>query len=263
MAESSVLRLFMFVGVFIVCAMWEFYAPRRALSLTRWLRWTNNLGLVGFNTLSVMLFMPLVAVDVAMLIEQSNLGVMHWLGLPLWLNIFIAVVILDLAIYGQHVLFHFVPWLWRLHRVHHADQDIDVTTGVRFHVLEIVLSLFYKITLVAVLGVSVWGVIVFEILLNASAMFNHSNGRLSNSWDAALRRYIVTPDMHRVHHSTRPQETHSNFGFCLSIWDRFFHTYVAQPKCGHQDMQIGLPIFRVPREQRVDYMLTQPFRRPK
>ena len=204
--------------------------------------------------------MPLLAIEAALWAEKANIGLFHWLSMPNWLSITIAVILLDFAIYCQHVLFHHVSWLWRLHRMHHADQDIDVTTGARFHPIEILMSMWIKMAIIVSFGISPLAVLVFEIILNASAMFNHSNAKLSLSIDAWLRKWLVTPDMHRVHHSVIVQETHSNFGFFLSVWDRIFHTYRAQPELGHDNVVIGIPAFQSPREQWLDKMLLQPFR---
>ncbi len=261
--EPSLIRVLIFCLVLCACAVWEIQSPRRVLSQTKSLRWLNNLGLTGLNGIILSLMMPLLAIDAAQYANAHQLGLMNLAQLSPWLNLVLSLLILDFAIYLQHVLFHRVPWLWRLHRMHHSDQDIDVTTGARFHPVEILLSMLFKIALVLSLGVSVYGVLIFEIVLNACAMFNHSNARLPLSVDHWLRKVVVTPDMHRIHHSTIARETHSNFGFCLSCWDRWFKTYTAMPSQGHQQMQIGLPIFRQPREQWLDRMLTQPFRNGK
>jgi sterol desaturase/sphingolipid hydroxylase (fatty acid hydroxylase superfamily) len=182
--------------------------------------------------------------------------------LPAWLAILLAVAFLDFAVYAQHVLFHHVPWLWRLHRMHHADLEFDVTTALRFHPLEIMLSMLIKMAVVSLLGASAIAVVIFEVLLNATAMFNHANLRLSDPVDRSLRLAIVTPDMHRVHHSVRREETNSNYGFNLSIWDRLFGTYRAQPQDGHDAMTIGIEQFRSPRDLWIDRMLLQPFAGP-
>ncbi|OLQ88370.1 sterol desaturase [Vibrio panuliri] len=261
MQNPDMIRLSFFISVLVLCALWEWVTPRKQLTQNKLSRWLNNLGLVGFNSLCITLLMPWVAIESAIWANQSGVGLLNWLSLPSWVEIAIVVVLLDLTIYLQHLLFHRVPFLWRLHRMHHADQDIDVTTGARFHPIEILLSMWIKIAAVVALGASPMAVLVFEIVLNASAMFNHSNAKLSLSADHLLRRAVVTPDMHRVHHSVISKETHSNFGFFLSIWDRWFGTYRAQPELGHDKVRIGIPLFRNAREQWLDKMLTQPFRK--
>ncbi|CAH8191713.1 sterol desaturase family protein [Vibrio aestuarianus] len=258
--NPELIRLSFFIAVFVLCACWEWLMPRKVLTQNKINRWLNNLGLIGLNSLCLSLLMPILAFEAASWAEMQHIGLFNWLTLPTSIEIIIAVIVLDFVIYAQHVFFHFVPWLWRLHRMHHADQDIDVTTGTRFHPIEIVLSLWIKIASVLILGIDPLAVLIFEILLNASAMFNHSNAKLNLKLDHQLRWFIVTPDMHRVHHSVIARETHSNFGFFLSWWDRLFDTYRAQPELGHDEVKIGIPLFRQTREQWLDKMLTQPFR---
>ncbi|MCG6212441.1 sterol desaturase family protein [Vibrio furnissii] len=258
--HTEAVRLLFFTLVLVACALWESNQPRKILTQRKWLRWVNNLGLVGLNSVLLTLTMPILAVSAAHWTEVTQFGVLYWLNLSPALAFVLSVILLDGVIYAQHVLFHRLPTLWRLHRMHHADQDIDVTTGTRFHPVEIIISMWIKVGAVTLIGVSPLAVVVFEILLNASAMFNHSNARLPLKVDQWLRLVVVTPDMHRVHHSVIERETHSNFGFFLSIWDRMFHTYIAQPEQGHDGMKIGLPLFQQPREQWLDKMLTQPFR---
>lgn len=261
MQQADVIRLSIFLIVLLSCALWEWVLPRKTLTQSKWQRWLNNLGLVGLNSLFLTLLMPILAIEAAVWAEKSQFGLLNQLELPMALEIVIAVVLLDLAIYLQHLVFHRIPILWRLHRMHHADQDIDVTTGARFHPIEILLSMWIKMAVVVMSGINPISVLVFEVLLNASAMFNHSNAKLSLSLDKWLRKIVVTPDMHRVHHSVEVKETHSNFGFFLSIWDKMFNTYIAQPKAGHNNATIGLPYFQTAREQWLDKMLTQPFRK--
>lgn len=260
MSNEPVIRLAVFVGLLVLLATWEALAPRRRRERTRWLRWPNNLGITALNTTLVRLGLPVTAVGFAVLCEQSGWGLLNTLDLPPWLAIALAVIVLDFAIYLQHVLFHAVPALWRLHRMHHADVDIDVTTGSRFHPIEIFLSMAIKFAVIAALGAAPAAVLIFEVLLSATSLFNHANIRLPISLDRMLRWILVTPDMHRVHHSIVPRETDSNFGFNMPWWDRLFGTYRAQPEAGHEGMTIGLPRFRAPLEQRLDRMLTQPFR---
>ncbi len=260
MSNEPVIRFGFFLGVFIVVAAWEALAPRRKRQLSRWARWPANLGIVALNTALVRLLLPTTAVAFALLGEQRGWGLLNSIDLPRWPAVALAVLSLDLAIYLQHVLFHAVPVLWRLHRMHHADLDFDVTTGARFHTIEIALSMILKLAAIAALGAPAEAVLAFEILLNATAMFNHANIRLPEGVDRGLRWFVVTPDMHRVHHSIVPQETNSNFGFSMPWWDRLLGTYRAQPAAGHEAMTIGIEQFRQPREQRLDRMLTQPFR---
>ncbi|PMH44929.1 sterol desaturase [Vibrio sp. 10N.286.49.B3] len=259
MQDPFSLRLFFFITILLSCACWEIKRPRKTLTQAKTFRWFNNLSLVTANSL-LLIILPMSAFEVALLVQKHDVGILHWLGFGSVTNLLISVILLDLIIYSQHVLFHRISWLWRLHKMHHTDQDIDVTTGARFHPIEIFLSFSIKIASIVLLGVSPLAVVVFEITLNGSAMFNHSNARLSTKLDHWIRRLIVTPDMHRVHHSIIKKETHSNFGFCLAIWDRIFSTYCAQPQQGHDAMLIGTPEFRRPSEQRLDKMLTQPFR---
>ena len=260
LSQEMLLRLVPFLGVFALMAALEAWVPRRARGLPRSTRWPSNLGIVVVDTLVVRLLFPTAAVGVALAVEAQGGGLLGWLAAPAWLSVLIAILLLDLAIYLQHVMFHAVPALWRVHRMHHADTDIDVTTGLRFHPVEIVLSMLIKFAVIAALGAPAVAVLLFEVLLNATAMFNHANLRLPARVDAALRRVLVTPDMHRVHHSAIVRETNSNFGFNLALWDRMFGTYRAQPEAGHDSMVIGVEQFRDRAEARLDRMLTQPFR---
>ncbi|MBI1194334.1 MAG: sterol desaturase family protein [Gammaproteobacteria bacterium] len=256
------LRLGCFLGVFALVAFAETRLPSRTLQIGKRTRWINNLVLVAVNTLAIRLIFPAAAVGAAALAEDRGWGLFHALNIPLEVAAPLSVVLLDLAIYLQHVMFHAVPLLWRLHRVHHTDLDYDVTTGARFHPIEIVLSMLIKYAVIFLLGAPIVAVVVFEILLNATAMFNHGNLRLPKRLDAVLRLVVVTPDMHRVHHSTAPDETNSNFGFNLPWWDHLFGTYRAQPRGGHQGMEIGIEGYRDPAQvQRLAGMLMLPFRR--
>ncbi len=260
LSYEPVIRLGAFASIFAAMALWELLAPRRPQAIGRFWRWPSNLGIVALNTLLVRLVFPTAAVGVALFAELHGWGLLHALKVPAWLAITASVIFLDLAIYLQHVLFHAVPVLWRLHRMHHADLEFDVTTGARFHPIEILLSMAIKLGVVAALGAPAVAVLIFEVLLNATSMFNHGNVRLSERLDGVLRRIVVTPDMHRVHHSVAPRETNSNFGFNLPWWDRLSGTYCAQPAAGHEKMTIGISQFREPRELRLDRMLLQPFR---
>ncbi|HEX2199960.1 MAG TPA: sterol desaturase family protein [Burkholderiales bacterium] len=255
------LRLAAFFGVLVAMAAWEYLAPRRALSLPRRARWPANLGIAALNTVLVRLAFPAAAVGAALFAQANGWGLLNHFALPGWAALIGGIVLLDLAIYLQHLLFHAVPALWRLHRVHHADLDIDVTTGARFHPVEILLSMLMKLAVIAALGVPPEAVLLFEVLLNATSMFNHANVRIPERVERALRAVVVTPDMHRVHHSVERDETDSNFGFNLSLWDRLFGTYRAQPRAGHAGMQIGIPDFRESGDcAALPAMLALPFR---
>lgn len=260
-ASESTLRLSVFGGVFLVCALAEWRWPRRQVASARPLRWSANIAVSFIGSLLVRLAVPLLAVQAAVIASDQGWGLLNFFSLPLGLGVLLSVLLLDLLIYWQHRLFHAVPLLWRLHRMHHSDTHIDVSTGIRFHPVEIALSMQLKVAAVLVLGAPALGVLVFEVLLNASALFNHSNLRLSPALDAVLRQWLVTPDMHRVHHSWQRAETDSNFGFCLPWWDRLFGSYRAQPDEGHQAMTIGLRAFRADQDQRLDQLLLQPLRR--
>ena len=260
LTNEPLIRLAAFAGILLSLVLWELFAPRRRALHGRLARWPSNLGIVVLDSLVVRFLFPAAAVGVALLGESRGWGVLNVLQAPAWLAVVASVVLLDLAVYFQHVLFHAVPALWRVHRMHHADLEFDVTTGIRFHPLEIVLSMLIKLGVVVAIGAPAVAVLIFEVLLNATSMFNHGNVRLPERWDAVLRWLIVTPDMHRVHHSIVPRETNSNFGFSVSWWDRLFGTYRAQPAAGHEAMTIGIEQFRDARELRLDRMLAQPFR---
>lgn len=254
------IRLGAFAGVLALMALWEGLAPRRARSVPRGRRWPGNLGVVVIDTIAVRILFPTATVGVAMIAEARGWGLLNLVDLPLWLEIGAALVLFDLLIYAQHVLFHAVPVLWRLHRMHHSDPDLDVTTGIRFHPIEILLSMGIKIAAVVLLGAPAVAVLAFEVLLNATTMFNHANVRLPGAIDRLLRRLLVTPDMHRVHHSAAPAERNSNYGFNLPLWDRLFGTYKAQPAAGHDTMTIGTGGAHEAADLRLAGMLMQPFR---
>ncbi len=237
-------RLGVFGALFATFALWEVLAPRRAPALPRRRRWSTNLGLFAVDVLVLRLLFPLAGVGIALLVEARGYGVLNALGWPAWVEVVLAFLALDLLIYFQHRLFHAVPVLWRLHKVHHADLGFDLTTGVRFHPVEIVLSMLIKFAAIAALGAPVLAVLAFEIALTGTALFNHANIRLAAGVDRRLRWLVVTPDMHRVHHSTYVAETNSNYGFNIPWWDRLFGTYRPQPKDGHTDMRIGLSSIR-------------------
>lgn len=245
-AHEPGIRGGIFSAVLVLMALWEILAPRRALTRSKAARWGNNLALVALNTFILRIVFPAGAVGVAAFAASREWGLLSLVALPAWLEVVFAVVALDLVIWTQHVLVHAVPALWRLHRVHHADPDYDLTTGARFHPLEIVLSMFIKFAAILLIGPSVLAVIAFEVVLNATSMFNHGNVSLPPALDRALRLVVVTPDMHRVHHSVEDDETNSNFGFNLTWWDFLFGTYRAQPRRGHTEMDIGIRDFTQP-----------------
>lgn len=254
------IRIGFFVTVFALVAMAEFLAPRRKLSVSKLLRWANNLGLVFLNNFILRLLFPTAAVGVAAFAQSNGWGLLNYYDLPFTLTVIISIIVMDMVIYLQHVMVHSIPLLWRLHMVHHVDPDYDVTTGARFHTLEIILSMLIKFATIIMLGPPVVGVVIFEVVLNATAMFNHGNIKLPEGIDRMLRLIVVTPDMHRVHHSVIPEETNSNFGFNLPWWDRIFGTYKAQPAAGHQGMDIGIQGFKQLKQiSWLPGMLTLPF----
>lgn len=259
-ANEAAIRLGVFFGVFVLMAVWELLAPRRPLTQSKSARWLNNIALVVLNTVVVRIVFPTAAVGVAAYATEHQWGLFNLIDLPVWVTVACSVVLLDGVIYLQHVMFHAVPAFWRLHRVHHADMDFDVTTGSRFHTIEILLSMLIKFAVIILLGPPLVAVVIFEVLLNATAMFNHSNIRLPLPLDRLVRLLVVTPDMHRVHHSHLAHETNSNFGFNLSLWDRLFGTYRAQPDDGHDNMIIGIDTFRNSAQcTRLHRLLLMPF----
>lgn len=258
--SEATLRLGCFIAVFVIVALLEARIPRRLQSISRSRRWPANFGISALNQVAVRLLLPLSAVALAAHASVNGWGLLNAIAMPGWLAFALALLLLDLTLYLQHRLFHAVPWLWRLHRMHHADTEFDVSTGIRFHPVSILVSACIKLAVVGLLGPAPAAVLVFEVLLNATSLFNHGNLRIPPALDRILRCIVVTPDMHRVHHSVRVHETDSNFGFNFPWWDRWFGTYVAQPQDGHAAMRIGLEAFRESAEQRIDRMLTQPFR---
>ena len=254
------IRLAVFASVIAAVAWWETQAPRRARSVGRLARWPSNLAAVALNRVLIIAIVPAGAVGFAALCAGRGWGVMNLVRVPPGFALLASVVVLDFVIYLQHVMFHAIPALWRIHRMHHADLDFDVTTGVRFHPLEILVSMGVKMAAVAALGPTAAGVLAFEVILNATSMFNHANAAIPLPIDAILRLVVVTPDMHRVHHSVSVREANSNFGFSLPWWDRLLGTYRAQPAAGHSGMTIGIAEFRDAGELRLDRMLTQPWR---
>jgi len=258
-ANEATLRGGCFVVILALMAWWEHRSSARPSSVSKFRRWTANLGLVVVNSVTLRLAMPVLAVGVADVADERGWGVLNWIQTPDWVGFVLGFLLLDFAIYVQHVVMHKVPVLWRLHRMHHSDVDFDTTTGLRFHPLEIVLSMLFKLLVVVALGPSMLAVLVFEIVLNGAALFNHGNVRLPPAVDRWLRLVIVTPDMHRVHHSVIRRETDSNFGFNLPWWDRLLGTYRDQPERGHTGMTIGLSSFRDERYLSIHWLLMQPF----
>jgi len=257
---DTVIRLGVFVGMLILMIVWEIYAPRRPLRYSRWQRWPINIGLSMITTLLLRFSIGGIAYFSALLAAEMQFGLLNVINLPVWLSVVLALVLFDLAVYGQHLLLHRWPLLWRLHKIHHTDLDFDVTTAVRFHPVEIILSLIYKVIIVSLLGAPVVAVLIFELILSTSALFNHSNIAIPVRWDRRLRWLLVTPDMHRIHHSTDQRETDSNFGFSISVWDRVFGTYTAEPAMGHDDMEIGLSQYRYSPTVTLKKLLLMPFK---
>lgn len=260
MEFEGAIRLAAFLGVFLAVALWEGFRPRRKRSVRRGARWPGNLGLLTIDAILVRVLAPGAAIAIAMTAGTGGWGLLNVLSTPAWLAIICGVVLLDAAMYFQHVMFHAVPALWRLHRVHHADLDFDVTTGLRFHPVEILASTAIKCAVVAAAGAPAVAVLVFEVLLNAAAMFNHANASVPERVERWLRWVVITPDVHRVHHSVQYDESSSNFGFNLPWWDRLFGTYRAQPRIGHAAMVIGVDAFRSEGDLRLGNLLLQPLR---
>jgi sterol desaturase/sphingolipid hydroxylase (fatty acid hydroxylase superfamily) len=258
MANEALARLASFLLIFGGMALWELVAPRRRLTVAKTKRWLNNLGIIFIDTLLAKLLFATAAIGVATVAARNGWGFLHLWQVPVAPAVVISVLFLDLVVYLQHLLFHVAPTLWRLHMVHHADLDIDVTTGLRFHPVEIIISMFIKMAAVAALGPPVLAVLIFEVVLNGTSMFNHGNVRLPTAIDALLRLLVVTPDMHRVHHSVFIRETNSNFGFNFPWWDRLFGTYRAQPAAGHEAMTIGLSQYRQPQQVALGRLLMLP-----
>ncbi len=263
--SETAFRLGLFASIFLIMAILETWLPRRKRRFTRGQRWTTNIGILvsDFLAVSAVTFViPLTAVITAFWASANGWGLLNILDLPLWLEWLIAIIILDWVIWAQHLITHKVPVLWRLHRVHHSDVEMDATTAVRFHPLEIIFSIFVKSAAILVLGPAAAAVVVFEALVNGSAIFNHANFNLPRPLDIIVRAVFVTPDMHRVHHSVHRHETDSNYGFFLSIWDKIFNTYVPQPQDGHDEMEIGLAEWQDDAPTRFTWAISFPFRNP-
>ena len=259
MEHEVFIRLGAFLGIFILMAVWEVVTPRPILSTSKRFRWVNNLAILSLNPISLHLIFPILPISLAMIAEQRLWGLLNQTDLSYGFEIITGLFVLDFILYIQHALFHAFPTLWRLHMVHHTDLDFDVTTGVRFHPIEIILSMGIKLTAVIALGPSPLAVLIFEVVLNGTSMFNHSNIYLPSKVDRMLRLFVVTPEMHRVHHSVIIQETNSNFGFSFPWWDRMFGTYRPQPSKGHLDMVIGLAQYREPKHLNLWQLIIMPF----
>lgn len=258
---EAIIRLTASAGIFLLMISWEYFSPRRKLQLQRWQRWPVNLGLAAMNMLLVRLSVGGIAYLSAVHAANLNLGVLNWLPAPHWLAIIVTLLFLDFAIYLQHIVVHKWPLLWRLHQIHHTDLDFDASTAIRFHPLEIIISLAYKVLCIYLIGADPLAVIAFEIILNGCATFNHSNVNIPKWIDSKLRWLIITPDMHRIHHSTLKKETDSNYGFSISCWDRLCGTYVVEPEQPQQRMAIGLKSFKDPAELGFVKLMLLPFRR--
>ncbi len=259
--SETTIRIAVFLVIFMIFALLEIVLPRRKLEYSIFVRWLNNLGISLINIIIVRVILPVTLLFVATSAESSGIGLLNIVELPFILSIIFAVLLMDLAIYLQHIIFHKVEFLWRLHRMHHADLDFDVTTGLRFHPVEILLSFAVKVVVVLFIGAPLVAVLLFEILLNSTSIFNHANICIPKKVDSLLRKFVVTPDMHRVHHSIIREETDSNFGFNVPWWDYIFKTYRAQPAAGHTEMAIGIENFRQPRELWLDRLMLQPFKK--
>ncbi len=258
---EAIIRLGTFAGIFLIMALLEIAMPRKKRVLGRGSRWFTNMSLVLVDTLAIRLIMPILAVGMADYAAGRGWGLLALVDLPMWVEIIIAFLLLDMLIYAQHIGFHKIPILWRIHKVHHADRDLDVTSGARFHPLEAVISMAYKLICIALIGPAAFAVFLFEVVLNAASMFNHANVRLPLGLDRLMRFFIVTPDMHRVHHSVLERETNSNYSFFLTIWDRLFRTYTAQPEQGHDGMIVGLSEYQNDKPANLIWSLFVPFAR--
>ena len=256
---ESYIRLGSFLGIFALLTIWEISSPKRELLQLRRFRWFSNIGLIVISSVLVRFILPTAAVGIALHVEQEQLGFLNLYDLPFIVQFLFAFILMDLAMYFQHVMFHALPMFWRFHRVHHSDLDCDITTGLRFHPFEMVISIIFKFLVIASIGAPVLAVVFFEIILNAASMFTHSNIKIPASIERMVRWFIVTPDMHRIHHSINENETNSNFGFFISSWDRLLGTYIREPALGQVNMQIGLQRFREPKWQNLRWLIYLPF----
>ena len=256
---ETVIRFGSFIGLFVLLAIWEISSPKRVLHHARHFRWFNNFSLIILSNLLVRFVIPTAAVGIALAVEENQWGLLYYLELPILIHFIAAFVLMDLSLYFQHVMFHALPMFWRFHRVHHSDLDFDISTGLRFHPFEMVISILIKFITIASLGVPVFAVVIFEIVLNAASMFTHSNIKIPLGLERVIRWLIVTPDMHRIHHSVIENETNSNFGFFISVWDRMFGTYIRNPQKGHTEMKIGLNNSQEAKWQNLRWLIYLPF----
>lgn len=256
---ESYIRLISFFGLFALLTLWEISSPKRELLQLRQFRWFSNIGLIVISSVLIRFIVPTAAVGVAFHVEENNLGFLNYYELPFVIHFLLAFILMDLSIYFQHVMFHSLPLFWRFHRVHHSDLDCDVTTGLRFHPFEMLISIIFKFLIILSIGAPVITVVIFEIILNAASMFTHSNIKVPHTIERMFRWFFVTPDMHRIHHSIHENETNSNFGFFISWWDRLFDTYISQPQDGHEKMELGLSFFREPKWQNLRWLIYLPF----
>lgn len=259
MTEEAVTRLSIFIGLFAILAACEYFVPRRELKPVKARRWTTNAAIVIIDSILVRLLFKTAAVGGALWAAEAGFGLFNQMAAPYWLAFTVTILVLDFAVWLSHVASHKIPLFWRIHRMHHSDVDIDVTTAIRFHPVEIILSMVWKYSVVLALGAPAAAVLVFEIILNGGAMFNHSNLKLPMAVDRVLRWFVVTPDMHRVHHSVDRRETDSNYGFNFSFWDRIFATYIDQPEKGHDGMSIGISEWQDERPTGLAWTLSVPF----
>jgi sterol desaturase/sphingolipid hydroxylase (fatty acid hydroxylase superfamily) len=257
--HQAELRMYSFVGLILLFALFEMVWPRRVADAGSKIRRLNNILLLLTNFIAARFLVPLATFEVALIAAEKEFGLFNVISMPLTLSIILTIIIFDFLIYIQHVVFHKINFLWRIHRVHHSDLEFDVTTGIRFHPIEIVLSMFYKLLMVYLIGPMAFAIIIYEILLNAASLFDHSNILLNKKLDAALRKLFVTPDIHRIHHSVLRKETDSNYGNIFSIWDKVFKTYRALPEAGYDGMVIGLDKFRDPSSGQLLQLLKNPF----
>lgn len=256
---ENYIRLGSFSGLFALLTIWEIASPKRALLDVRRFRWFSNIGLVVISSMLIRFILPTAAVGIALNVEQNQVGFLNHINAPAAVRFIFAFILMDLAIYFQHVIFHALPLFWRFHRVHHTDLDCDVTTGLRFHPFEMLISILFKFLVIISIGAPVLAVVIFEIILNAASMFTHSNIKIPAALEPVVRWFIVTPDMHRIHHSIKENETNSNFGFFISVWDRLLGTYIRDPEGGHENMQIGVEGFREPKWQNLRWLIYLPF----
>jgi sterol desaturase/sphingolipid hydroxylase (fatty acid hydroxylase superfamily) len=257
---ETTIRLLFFIGILLSLALWEYFLPKRKLSQPKLRRWPANLGMVILNTVLTRAIFGITLFAVGLFGEAKGWGIFRWMGLPPWVNFIFGILVLDFAVWLQHYLFHRINLIWPIHRMHHTDLDFDVTTGIRFHPAEIIPSTFYKAGIVLLFGINPWPAAIFEVLLNAFSQFTHANVKMPPRFEKIFRFVFVTPDMHRVHHSTDRREHNQNFGFCFSLWDRICHTYLAQPSLPHETMEIGVKDFRDPKRLGFWRLLGQPFR---